>query len=121
MKAIISLSIFWSMNSVCSAFTIFSSSLYQGRPDNPFLTIIDLGVVFVEDFETQNSGTRPNSELTTPYASAWNGGTVGSISWGVQEDYALGDPDGEIGYVWTNSFSTGGGISRRMESTLTSR
>lgn len=77
----------------------FNSNNYRKREDNPFLTQLEKGVLFVEDFENQG-GVRPRSVLTTPYATGWNGLTSGSLSRGVQEDYSNNDP---LGHSWTNS------------------
>jgi len=77
----------------------FNTDSYHGRADNPFLSKLDGGLVYVEDFEEQGS-QRPRNLMTTPNATGWNGIASGSMFWGVQEDYTQFEP---LGYRWTNA------------------
>lgn len=81
-----------------SAVTYYKVQNYQGRSDNPFIGNPSVATVYLEDFELQSgSGT---NVLTTPNATAWNGGAVGSPGWSVREDYNSIDAEGEMGWVW---------------------
>lgn len=81
-----------------SAITYYSVRDYRSRADNPFVTGLAEGTVYLETFETQFG--RGTNELTTPHVTAWNGGTTGAAGWSVQEDYKSTDPDGGMGWVW---------------------
>ena len=82
----------------------FNTANYKGRADNPILQNSLIAEVYVEDFEIQ--GLTASQILHTPNATGWNGVSVGSIKWGVQEDYS----DTDLSYFWTNS---GGSDSSR--------
>ena len=96
-----------SLNSLLSTFcgaalSYYSSTTYRGRAENPILNDPAAGLVYVEDFEIQ--GLTGGQVLYTPNATGWNGVSVGSPRWGVQEDYS----DSDLSYYWTNSGGSDG-------------
>lgn len=72
---------------------------YRSRSDSPFIQGIQIGAMYLEDFEQRNLDQPPYNFLTTPYAQGWNGRVSGAPSRGVQEDFA----DGSLGYRWNSS------------------
>jgi hypothetical protein len=79
---------------------------YFGRAQNPFFGNPELSTVYLEDFELPNFTTYPYNYLNTPNARGWNGARSGSTMAGVREDYAPTDPNGGLGYYWTNAVHT---------------
>lgn len=83
------------------AVTFYNVNNYKWRINNPFYQNSSIDNVYIEDFESE-SNHRTNV-LSTPYATGWNGWTTGSLGWGVQEDYSPTDPDGGMGWYWTDA------------------
>lgn len=81
-----------------SAVVYYQVKSYRNSNQNPFLENLEVQIVYLQDFEEQSK--LQTNILSTPYATAWNGGTNGP-SWGVAQDRSA---EGG-GWAWSSNVS----------------